>query len=385
MKLSDSWIADWRCHAPACCALCAGNGLRNAPAVAKVRRVSRASLRVQVLDWMGRSGAIVDDVTHEHRHGGHGDGAVSGVQTCSHPERDVDLAELGEGLAALRLCDASALEAMRRSLARHGQLSALCLFTERGRLEIIDGFKRVRAARALGLSTLRASVADVDAVSAKVQLAALHDRRGLTELEEAWLIRSLYREHHLSQPTIAARLGRHKSWVFRRLMLVEALDPTVQADVRLGLLAPRAAVAVSQLPRGNQHDLAGLVIRRGLTVRQTELVVAELLDLDDDAARARHIARRLEGAAPGAPPGGRATRAVKSEIDWLAGDIRTVRLVAARLEARLAGGSLRSIGPEAAAIAEDSLRGLVPVLDALRRGIDIACAPRTSMPDKDAA
>jgi ParB/RepB/Spo0J family partition protein len=327
----------------------------------------------------------VDAVTHEHRHGGQPDDAVSGVQTSSHPERDVELGELGEGLSALRLCEASALEAMRRSLSRHGQLSAVCLFAERGRLEIIDGFKRVRAARALGMSTLRASVADVDAVGAKVQLAALHDRRGLTELEEAWLIRSLYREHNLSQPTIAARLGRHKSWVFRRLMLVEALDPAVQADVRLGLLAPRTAVAVSQLPRGNQHDLAGLVIRRGLTVRQTELVVAELLDLGDDDARARHIARRLEGAAPGAPPGGRATRAAKSEIDWLAGDIRTVRLVAARLEARLASGSLRTIGPEAAVIAEDSLLALVPVLDALRLRIDLACPRRTALSNKDAA
>jgi ParB/RepB/Spo0J family partition protein len=293
---------------------------------------------------------MLDNVTHQHRHEGQQDGAVGGVQTSSQPERDVDLCELGEGLAPLRLCDASALEAMRRSLARHGQLSALCLFAEGGRLEILDGFKRVRAARALGLSTLRASVAEVDAVGAKIQLAVLHDRRGLTEIEEAWLIRSLYREHNLSQPTIAGRLGRHKSWVLRRLMLVEALDPAVQGDVRLGLLAPRAAVAVSQLPRGNQHDLAGLVIRRGLTVRQTELIVAELLDLDNDAARARDIARRLEGT-PDAH----------------------------------AGGSLRTIGPEAAVIAEDSLRGLLPVLDALRCRIDLTCAPRPSLADEDAA
>jgi ParB/RepB/Spo0J family partition protein len=353
--------------------------------VATAWPLSRASFRAQVLEGPGRSAAILDDVTHRHRHGGSQDGAVGGVQTSSHPERDVDLCELGEGLAALRLCEASALEAMRRSLARHGQLSALCLFAEGGRLEIIDGFKRVRAARALGLSTLRARVADVDAVGAKLQLAALHERRGLTELEEAWLIRSLYREHNLSQPTIAARLGRHKSWVFRRLMLVEALDPAVQADVRLGLLAPRAAVAVSQLPRGNQHDLAGLVLRRGLTVRQTELVVAELLDLDDDAARAHDLARRLEGSAPGTHAGGRVKRRVKSEIDWLAGDLRIVRCVAARLEARLAGGSLLTIGPEAAAIAEDSLRGLVPVLDALRRRIDLACPTRAPLADKDAA
>ena len=66
-------------------------------------------------------------------------------------------------------------------------------------------------------------------------------------------MRSLFREDLLSLPEISRRLYRHRSWVWRRLMLVEALDPIVQTDVRLGLLTPRAAVAVSRLPRGNQQ------------------------------------------------------------------------------------------------------------------------------------
>ena len=298
---------------------------------------------------------------------------------------DIDLAELGERLSALRLCDAAAIEAMRRSLARHGQIDTIRLFADRGQLEIVDGFKRVRAARALGWRTIRARIADVDTAEAKILLVALHDRHRLTELEEGWLIRSLYHDHHLSQPAIAARLGRHKSWVFRRLMLVEALDPAVQADVRLGLLAPRAAVAVSQLPRGNQHDAAGVVIRRGLTVRQTELFVAELLDAPDGAARAQQIARRQEGPAPSARPGVRSSRLSKSEADWMAGDLRTLRFVAGRLEARLSGGSLLTLGPEAAVIAQDSFVALAPVLRALLRTITLVCGDKAALPDKDAA
>lgn len=42
-------------------------------------------------------------------------------------------------------------------------------------------------------------------------IAALHDPRGLTELEEGWLVGALYREHRLLQPAIAQRMGRHKS------------------------------------------------------------------------------------------------------------------------------------------------------------------------------
>jgi len=297
-------------------------------------------------------------------------------------ERDIDLADLGDELSALRLCEASALEAMRRSLERHGQLDALSVFDSCGQLEIIDGFKRVRAARALGFPTLRARVVEVDRAEAKILLVALHDRRGLTELEEAWLIRSLYREDHLSQPAIAARLGRHKSWVFRRLMLVEALDPVVQADVRLGLLAPRAAVAVSQLPRGNQHELSDVVIRCGLTVRQTELVVAELQDLPDDASRTQQLARRLDGASRSASP---TTRRAKSAIDWMASDVYTLRRIATRLQTRLSSGELAALGLDASLLAQESLVALAPVLDALCQTISTVCAFKTPLPKEDAA
>ena len=102
----------------------------------------------------------------------------------------VEIAELGERLAALRLCDADAVTTMRRSLEQHGQLAALTLFTESGELEIIDGFKRVRAARALGWATLLARIDDVGSIDAKLRLRELHDRHGLTELEleEGWLV-----------------------------------------------------------------------------------------------------------------------------------------------------------------------------------------------------
>jgi ParB-like chromosome segregation protein Spo0J len=291
--------------------------------------------------------------------------AVKTSALADGPEQSIPLEQLGERLAGLRLCEASALSATRRSLSRHGQLTALTVFTVGDGLEIVDGFKRTRAARELGWSALRVRTSDIHVVEAKIQIAALHDRRGLTELEEGWLVRSLYRDDHLSQPEIARRLERHKSWVCRRLILVEALDPAVQADVRLGLLTPRAAVALRQLPRGNQHAASAVVIRRGLTVRQTELFVAELCDCADETARAARIARWLDG--PGATPGRRPTRAARSEADWIAMDIATLRRVAGRLEARLGATPLGTLGAPAAEILVEGLVGLGPVLGALRR------------------
>ena len=281
--------------------------------------------------------------------------------------RRVAIATLGERLSALRLCEAEAVTAVRRSLDQYGQLAAVTLFAERDELQIIDGFKRVRAARALGWSTLLARVDEVGAVDAKLRLRELHDRRGLTELEEAWLVRSLYRDDRLPQSEIARRMHRHRSWIWRRLMLVESLDPLVQTDVRLGLIAPRAAVAVGRLPRGNQQAASAVVVRRGLTVRQTEVLVDDALGLPDDAARAALLARRLDGPAVSAPPGPRPSRARRNEADWMSLDIVRVRDLAARLEARLLSTPLESFAPAASELLRDELVRLSPVLRALER------------------
>jgi hypothetical protein len=223
----------------------------------------------------------------------------------------------------------------------------------------------VRAARALGWPTLLARIDDVGSIDAKLRLRELHDRRGLTELEEAWLVRSLYREDRIAQPEIARRMGRHKSWVWRRLMLVESLDPGVQADVRLGLIAARAAVAVSRLPRGNQQTASAVVIRRGLTVRQTDLLVEEVLEEPDDARREALLAQRLVGPAPGTPPGPRPSRATRSEADWMAADILRIHALAARLEVRLLATPLATFATAATELMRDALARLSPVLRAL--------------------
>ena len=291
----------------------------------------------------------------------------------------VSIAELGERLGALRVREPATVEAMRRSLSTHRQLTSILVFAVEDRLELLDGFKRVHAARALGWTELVAETSGVGLVDAKVQIAAIHGGRGLTEIEEAWLVRSLYRDDGLSQPEIARRLSRHKSWVCRRLLLVEALDSTIQADVRLGLLAPRAAVALSALPRGNQPAASSVVIRRGLTVKQTELFVAQILEQPDEAARASFITRHLE-ASPGlAPATARPpTRAVRNEADWMAADVATMLRVAARLEARLMATPLGALGAPAASVVLDGLVALSPVLAALARTIATVTGERAA-------
>jgi ParB-like chromosome segregation protein Spo0J len=286
------------------------------------------------------------------------------TSTTTSTTQKVPLATLGEGLSSLRLCDEVELRRMRGSLAQHGQLTALSVFEGTGGLEVLDGFKRVRAARALGWPTLVACIDEVSGVDAKLRLMELHEGRGLTELEQGWLVRSLHREDRLSQPQIAQRLGRDKSWVWRRLMLVESLEDEVQSQVRLGLLCARAAVAVSRLPRGNQVAASRVAIRRGLTVRQTDHLVAEVLGTEE-TARPALLACRLETPAASSQPGPQPKPGPRNEAEWMSTDVLRIQELAARLSARLLARPPRTLPAPAAELVSGALVQLSSTLRSL--------------------
>ena len=123
---------------------------------------------------------------------------------------------------------------------------------------------------------LRVEVHPFDA-AAKVGLLLCNEGAGLSDLEVAWVVRSLYREDHVDQPHIAQLLGHDKSWVCRKLTLAEELSDELTAHVRLGLVSATAAVELARLQRCNQDAAAKVVIRRGLTTRQTRSPSSALL------------------------------------------------------------------------------------------------------------
>lgn len=71
------------------------------------------------------------------------------------------LAGLHEELGRLRLCDAAAMQAMERSLLLFGQIAPLLVHERPGGYEVVDGFKRLRAARALKWCELWVQVVQV--------------------------------------------------------------------------------------------------------------------------------------------------------------------------------------------------------------------------------
>jgi ParB/RepB/Spo0J family partition protein len=244
---------------------------------------------------------------------------------------EVSQDELGERLSDVRLVP-STDPAMQSSLRRYGQLSPLVVFRdERQRLEVIDGFRRLRAAAQQGHpALLQVRVLDVDEVRALSALFALHRRgTGLTEIEEAWVVQALVREHGMRQSSVAQLLRRHQSWVSRRLLLVEALSPEVQMDVRLGLCSPTAAREVARLPRGIQQVVARIIARQAMSTRAAAKLVAATERLQP--ATAEEIERLCQSAQAQTPSRG----GPRSDAEAYAADLSMLERVSCRLRGRL--------------------------------------------------
>jgi len=191
--------------------------------------------------------------------------------------RPVELAQLGQHYRRYRLADPLAEEVMAGSLRRWGQLAPVVACARDAQLELLDGFKRFVAAGRVGLRTLSVRVLEVDGRTAKAAILGLnHGQHGTRELEEAWIVQALVRDDALTQVEAAHLLGKHKSWVCRRLALLEKLSPSVLEDMRLGLLGPALARQLTRLPAGNQEALLAVTRREALTAQEVSGLV-ELL------------------------------------------------------------------------------------------------------------
>jgi len=187
------------------------------------------------------------------------------------------VAELGLRYRRYRLADEAGERDMVQSLRRHGQITPLVVCRREETLEVLDGFKRVAAAVELGLVSLRCQVLAADERQAKVALLTLHGAgKRLVELEEAWLVQALVRDDGLSQAEVAELLGRHKSWVCRRLALLEKLVEEVRQDLRLGLVSARTARALVSLPAGKQSEVLRSIRTEGLSSEEVRGVVGLL-------------------------------------------------------------------------------------------------------------
>jgi len=210
---------------------------------------------------------------------------MEGLQGQAEGKTTVNLDGLDLSLGRVRCPSPPRVEAMRAEMHVHGQLTpVVAVETELGQPQLLDGFKRVRAARALGWRTLEVTLVQPTEHGPWALMLSLNRWTGLTVVEEALLLVEMSRSG-MAQAEIAQVVGRHKSWVSRRIGLVTSLAPGLVEDLKLGLLHPGVARRLLGLPRGNQVELATVVRAHGLGVRDTEDLVSLVRHAPDDDSR----------------------------------------------------------------------------------------------------
>lgn len=178
------------------------------------------------------------------------------------PIRDQDLVELAA------------------SIEVHGIIQPLIVTRALDGYQLIAGERRWRAARLAGLSTVPVVVKDV-VPSEMLELALVENlqRADLNALEEAMAYRQLTEEFGLTQEQVARRVGKSRVAVSNTLRLLKAARP-VQEALLGGKISEGHARALLGLEQAEAQEAAlKTVLKRGLSVRQTEELVRRLLGL----------------------------------------------------------------------------------------------------------
>jgi len=152
-----------------------------------------------------------------------------------------------------RIHNEAAFTRLRRSMEKSGQLRPVVVVPAKsGRFVLIDGYQRVRINRLRGKDTVQAHVWQMEEAKALVCMLAENDSRQWEVIEQAQLLCELMNRFELSLATVAGMMGKHKSWVKRRLDLVRALPEEVLLAVQNGSVSAWSAARIlAPLARAN--------------------------------------------------------------------------------------------------------------------------------------
>ncbi len=152
--------------------------------------------------------------------------------------------------------------------------------------EIVAGERRWRAAQLAGLAEIPAVIRDVPDESA-IAMALIENiqRENLNPLEEARALDRLIREFDLTHAEAATAVGRSRASVSNLLRLQDLSDkvkPLLEGrQIEMG--HARALLGISDSTQ--QFDAARQVVKKGLSVRETEKLVKHMLSAGSRPAK----------------------------------------------------------------------------------------------------
>jgi len=196
--------------------------------------------------------------------------------------------------------DGDELEELASSVKEQGILTPLLVSkTEKG-YRLIAGERRWRAAQKAGLARVPVVVRETTPVQS-LELALIENihRKDLNPIEEAMAYSRLLENEGATQESVAARLGKDRATIANSVRLLK-LPTSIQKDVMESRLSMGHARVLAGLKDAlEQKTVRDEIIKKDLSVRQTEALVKRKSRLGSSRQRARGKDPYLESLADG--------------------------------------------------------------------------------------
>lgn len=142
---------------------------------------------------------------------------------------------------------------------------------------LLNGFKRYRCARKLGIETAPYTSLGEDEASAMMSLLRVSNDRALGILEQAGFIDELKNLHGMSVAEIAGELSRSKAWVSMRLGLIGGMGARVRKALFAGefpvyayMYTVRQFMRMNGVRKSEAEAFVEALRGKGLSVREVE-------------------------------------------------------------------------------------------------------------------
>jgi len=170
-----------------------------------------------------------------------------------------------------------AIKELSLSIEEKGILQPLLVKRVEKGFELIAGERRLRAAHKAGLLVVPVILKEVDEqTSQEIALIENIQRKDLNVLEEAEAYQSLINRYNYTQEDVSKKLGKNRTVITNALRLLK-LSESIKKDLlqeKISMGHARAYLGVES--SSVQHEVHKKVLKKGLSVRQTENLIKKL-------------------------------------------------------------------------------------------------------------
>lgn len=170
------------------------------------------------------------------------------------------------------------LKELTESVRQYGILQPILVQREKDRYRIIAGERRFRAAKNAGLKEIPVIIRNYSTQqAAEVAIIENVQRTDLNPIEEALAYQTLIEEYGLKQEEVAGRVSKNRTTIANALRLLKLSAPVRQLLAEGKISAGHARALLSLEDEKLQLELAGEIIEKVLSVRETEKAAKQLL------------------------------------------------------------------------------------------------------------